>query len=728
MKSKPNGDSIICPMPKGLLSLTLRRLLFVVGVLLVSVNVLSAIWDLRNSRVVVQRDAQRSYGNIATLLADQTARSLESVQIIVQQAAGDISRNGIGDARLRAQRLGDRIAGLPRIRDLVILDRQGQVVLRTVSTPTTVTQLSDREYFRRHRDEPHAGTVVSEPFLSRISGKWSFALSERVTGEGGAFAGVVAAIVDVDYFDHLFGSVDMAGSGFVFLFTAGGIPVTGVPPLPPGLRGKPYGGAPALLEGIRERGRYSGWISDPEGPGQLLVAGRQVPDTRFAVGVGAREREVMAPWHAEVERVMVRTLLTSAFMLALVWIASRELTRRESSEKAAQAERERLQQRLRQGEKMEAIGRLSGGIAHDFNNILGGIMGYAEMLLEDLPEGSPHQSYASKLLAAAQRARQLVEQILTYSRTARVPRQPIELGKIVRETLDVLRGSIAQGIRIEGDIPALPAMTVGDATQLHEVVMNLCTNAAQAMSGQGTLTVRLEAVDATEPLALSHGTLERGPYLKLTVADTGTGMDEPTLARIFEPFFTTKEVGGGTGLGLAIVYGIVADSQGAISVTSRKGTGTRFEIYLPRSDSATAAPDGQASPELQRGAGQRILLVDDERPLLEMMAVLLRRLGYEPTEHSNPKEALAAFEADPGGYELVLTDEAMPGMPGTALARNLRKARPDIPVIIITGRAEEPFTRAASEAGVVEVLLKPVESRELAAAIARHIASRKPAR
>jgi signal transduction histidine kinase/ActR/RegA family two-component response regulator len=431
---------------------------------------------------------------------------------------------------------------------------------------------------------------------------------------------------------------------------------------------------------------------------------------------------VLAPWYAEVERVMVRTLLTSAFMLALIWLASRELTRRENAEHAAQADRERMQQRLRKGEKMEAIGRLSGGIAHDFNNILGGIMGYAEMLLEDLPEGSAPQSYARKLLVAAQRARQLVEQILTYSRTAKVPRQPIELGKIVRETLDVMRGSVSEGIRIEGGIPALPAVTIGDATQLHEVVMNLCTNAVQAMGERGTLTVRLEAVDVEEPTTLSHGKLERGAYLKLTVADTGAGMDEATLAHIFEPFFTTKEVGGGTGLGLAIVYGIVSESQGSISVASRKGEGSRFEIYLPRADAATLATEARGAKERERGAGQRILLVDDEAPLLEMMAMLLRRLGYRPTEYSNPQQALAAFEADPRGYDLVLTDEAMPGMPGTALARGVRKARPDMPVLMITGRAEEPLMRAATEAGVAEVLLKPIESRELAAALARHVA------
>ena len=697
-----------------------RRLLFWVAALLVAANVLSAVWDLRNSRAVVERDAERGYGNLATLIADQTSRSLESIEIIVQQAAAAISADGLGDPQARARQLRDSIAGFPRIRDLIVLDRRGRVVLRTQPDPTPFVDFSDREYFRRHRDEPNAGTVVTEPFVSRISGKWSFALSERLTDGNGAFTGVVAAIVDVGYFERLFGSVDMAGSGFVFLFTASGIPVTGLPPLPAALQGKPYGNAPALLDGIRATGRFTGWITDPEAPGQMLVAARRIAGTPLAIGTGARQWEVLAPWYAECERVIVRTIVTSAFIMALVWLTSRELARRDKIEQAAQAERERLQQRLRQGEKMEAIGRLSGGIAHDFNNILGGIMGYAEMLLEDLPDKSMQQGYARKLLAAAQRARQLVEQILTYSRTAKVPRQPIELGRIVRETLDVVRASVNDGIRIEGDVPALPAMTIGDSTQLHEVVMNLCTNAVQAMGDRGTLTVRLASVDVQEPRALSHGTLEPGAYLKLSVADTGSGMEDATLAHIFEPFFTTKEVGGGTGLGLAIVYGIVSDSRGAISVSTRPGAGSCFDIYLPRTN-APAPPDAKAAAGPPRGAGQRILLVDDEAPLLEMMSELLRRLGYEPEAHANPHDALQAFTTDPGRYDLVLTDEAMPGMPGTTLARGLRKVSADVPILIITGRAEEPLARGAAEAGVAQILLKPIEARDLAAALARHI-------
>jgi signal transduction histidine kinase/CheY-like chemotaxis protein len=706
-------------MAQGLSSLTLRRLLFVVGALIVSVNLLSAIWDLRNSRAVVEREALRDFNNMTAVLADQTARSLESVRILLHQVSVEIARGGVGDPEFRAQRLRDRISGFPRIRAVLVLDRDGHIAASSDPASGLGTDYSDRAYFTQHERERIDGAYVSPPFVGRLSGHSSFALSERLAGPNGEFAGVVAAIIDTTYMDRLYQSLDVGPSGFVSLWNLEGTLVTRVPPRED-LIGRPAALPPALAAALRNDNSYSGWAPAVAAGDQVLIGMARVPESPLIVAVGARESDVLAPWHRESARVMVRTLATTAFMLALVWLASRELTRRETAERSVRAEREQLQQRLRQSEKMEAVGRLAGGIAHDFNNILGGIMGYAEMLLEDLPEGSAEHRYAHNLFVSAQRARDLVEQILTYSRAAKVARRPVELGRIVRETLDVVRGSMPTGITIEGGIPAAPAVTCGDETQLHEVVMNLCTNAIQAMGEQGTLTVRLETADLAGGVTLSHGALGAGNYLKLAVGDTGSGMDETTIAHIFEPFFTTKEVGKGTGLGLATVYGIVADSGGAIDVRSRRGEGSWFEIYLPRTEQAPAAEPKRGEP-VPRGDAQRILLVDDEVPLLNVMAELLRRLGYEPEPFSDPHAAVAAFDAQPAAYDLVLTDEAMPGMPGTALAREVRRARDDIPVLIVTGRAEEAFTRAAAEAGVREVLLKPVQSRELAAALARHL-------
>src|SRR5262249_45671437 len=285
----------------------------------------------------------------------------------------------------------------------------------------------------------------------------------------------------------------------------------------------------------------------------------------------------------------------------------RDITER----RLAQAEQGRLEQRLRQGEKMEAGGRLAGGIAHDFNNILGGILGYAELLTEQAPEGSPLRRYARNVLTAANRARGLVDQILAYSRSQRVQRAPIDLGRIVAETLELVRGSLPAGMQLQVQGPSTPLFVMGDATQLHQVLMNLCTNALQAMSGGGTLRVSLESADARVERVLSHGNLQPGSYVQLTREDRGPGMDEATIARIFEPFFTTKEIGKGTGLGLSLVYGIVTDSGGGIDVASTPGRGSTFAIYLPRVDAATDAAEEQHAP-VPRGKGERVLVVDDE--------------------------------------------------------------------------------------------------------------------
>ncbi len=262
--------------------------------------------------------------------------------------------------------------------------------------------------------------------------------------------------------------------------------------------------------------------------------------------------------------------------------------------RASQEERERLEQRLRQAEKMEAVGRRVGGIAHDFNNVLAGVLAYGEMLFEETPADSKLKHYAQNVLTAAARGRELVEQILTYSRTQRGARVPVDLAEVVAETLELIRGSLPASIFLEARAAKAPLVLIGDATQLHQVAMNLCSNAIQAMSTGGTLRVTLDVAELSVQ-ALSHGTLEPGRYVRLTVADSGSGMDENILAHIFEPFFTTKEVGKGTGLGLSLVYAIVADAGGAIDVQSAPQQGSTFTIYLPQSQVTLAAPKAAAA-------------------------------------------------------------------------------------------------------------------------------------
>src|SRR6202167_5412740 len=259
--------------------------------------------------------------------------------------------------------------------------------------------------------------------------------------------------------------------------------------------------------------------------------------------------------------------------------------------KQAQAEHEQLEQRLRQAEKMESVGRLAAGIAHDFNNVLAGVFAYGEMLFEETPKHSPLKRYSKNVLTAATRGRALVEQILAYSRSQLGRCAPIDIGPIVAETIELLRGSLPAVVRLEASTPQLPLVVIGDATQLHQVVMNLCSNAIQATSAGGTLRVALETAELPAERVLSNGTLQPGHYVHLTVEDTGSGMNAATLSRIFEPFFTTKEIGRATGLGLSLVYAIITDAGGAIDVHSIAGQGSTFTVYLPRVQAALATAE-----------------------------------------------------------------------------------------------------------------------------------------
>jgi PAS domain S-box-containing protein len=390
--------------------------------------------------------------------------------------------------------------------------------------------------------------------------------------------------------------------------------------------------------------------------------------------------------------------------------------------KRAEAQRERLEAQLRQSQKMEAMGTLAGGIAHDFNNILGAILGYGELAQRDSPEGSRVRRHLDQVMHAGGRAKALVERILAFSRSALAEREPVHVQSVVGDTLELLAASLPPGVRLERRLQAGDAAVIGDATQLHQVVMNLCTNAMHAMSGGGVLGVVLERAEVASPLAVSHGALSAGPYVRLTVSDTGTGISPAVLERMFDPFFTTKVVGEGTGLGLPLVHGIVGDLGGAIDVATRPGEGTIFAIWLPLAGE-TARPVPKAARQAPRGNGEAVMIVDDEPALVTLAEEMLAELGYEPAGFESSVAAMAAFRADPQRFDLVLTDEAMPDLTGTELAREIRRLRAEIPVVLMSGYGGTALAARAAAAGVREVLRKPLESRDLAESVARVLGS-----
>ncbi|HWA41226.1 MAG TPA: PAS domain S-box protein, partial [Gemmatimonadales bacterium] len=351
------------------------------------------------------------------------------------------------------------------------------------------------------------------------------------------------------------------------------------------------------------------------------------------------------------------------------------------------SDRASLEEQLRQSQKMEALGTLSGGIAHDFNNILTAINGNAELALEDTESGDPVHRSLLDIRKAGQRAKDLVRQILLFSRREESRRKALDLIPVIEEAIRLLRTSLPKSITIVTELGTAPAFAQADPTQVHQIMMNLGTNAGHAMGEKGTLTVRLDRVELGPRREAMTPDLPDGAYHRLAVTDTGSGMSPETLARIFEPFFTTKG-NAGTGLGLSVVHGIMRDHEGAIAVESTPGKGTTFFLHFPVTSERQAEAASATVPRA-RGAGQRILLVDDEEALVQVTSRILERLGYTCTTFTSAPEALAAFRADPMEFDAVITDVSMPLMNGLELALHAKDLRPDLPIALSTGAPED---------------------------------------
>jgi CheY-like chemotaxis protein/two-component sensor histidine kinase len=325
------------------------------------------------------------------------------------------------------------------------------------------------------------------------------------------------------------------------------------------------------------------------------------------------------------------------------------------------------------------------------------------------------------VLQAAKRAKTLVERILAFSRSGLGERAPLHVQSLIEETLELLAASLPPRIRLERHLAVDDSAVVGDATQLHQVTMNLCTNAVQAMAQGGTLTVTLERISVGDSRSLSHGALRPGLYVRLCVSDTGAGIPPHVLERMFDPFFTTKGVGQGTGLGLSLVHGIVADLGGAIDVATQPGAGSTFAIWLPAAGT-TPRPAPRVARELPHGHGETVMIVDDEPALVGFLEETLGELGYEPAGFCASSAALAALAEEPSRFDLVLTDETMPDMTGIELVREIRRIRPDLPGILMSGHSSAALAERAHAAGIATVLRKPLGGAEIAEALERVLA------
>ncbi len=386
----------------------------------------------------------------------------------------------------------------------------------------------------------------------------------------------------------------------------------------------------------------------------------------------------------------------------------------------------KYERQLQQVLKIQAIGTLAGGIAHDFNNILFPIVGYTELTMDEVPEGGVAHNNLGEILKAANRAKDLVQQILTFSRQSGQERKPVKVQQVIKEALKLLRASIPASIEIVRDIDEECAPVMGDASQIHQVIMNLCTNAYQAMQDKGgKLKVVMREVHVGYEQTVQKVGMQPGNHLQLLVTDEGCGMDASVLDRVFEPYYTTKEQGKGTGLGLSVIHGIVKNHRGDITAASSPGKGTVFTVYLP------VVEDGDVQTEIEPVNGaekgtERILLIDDEEQIVAMERQMLENLGYQVTARTDSVEALKEFSKKPQNYDLVITDMTMPYMTGDELAQKLLDIKPDIPVILCTGFNEDITEEKALSMGIQKFVMKPVIKNDLATTIRNVLDQNRP--
>lgn len=651
------------------------------------------LWHLRQDAIDGQA---QELGLLSLALTEELDRGLRGAEEGLQAIRLELRDARLAVTGAEAERaLRTRADLMPLVQTLWLVDGAGRLLAASESIPPPAIRTFSPALEQLGADaiatsRPFIGTGTQEPLVALA---FAFTLPEG--GKGWIMAAIPAPVML-----GAFSVASSAADARMAVFRGDGARLAG------SIVATPTLDEASIARRLTTQGTELRTFRDG---GDRLVIVQGLPRYGLKVMLTRDLDAVLAPWR-EVARITGAGL---ALLLAALMVAAYLVSRADRRHAEAQLA---LETQLARSSKLQALGTLAGGVAHDFNNVLAAIVGFGEMAREAAAEGSEQARELDKVLQAALRGKALVERIMAFSRGGAHASIVFEMKPIVEEVLTLLGTSLRSGVILEIGFEVEGARVRGDPTQVFEAVMNLCTNAMQAMPDGGTLGIHLNRSHVSSPRVLSHGELAVGEYLALTVSDEGVGITPEIMERLFEPFFTTRDAKTGTGLGLSVVHGVVTELGGAVDVQSAAGHGARFMLYIPECAEAIGSAPSDAVISLP-GSGQRLLVVDDDPALVEVAVKALKGLGYEPVGFSDPAAALEAVRADPKRFDAVITDEVMPGLSGTQLTQAFRVHAPHVPVLLVSGYGGAMLASRAAAAGVTRVLSKPLQRAELARAL-----------
>lgn len=660
-------------------------------------------------------DAEKTAVRTVTALHEHIVKVLDTHEVVLGQVLSRIEGRSWDDIESDAKLRADLVRiekSMDQIQTIALIDGNGRIRVSTLPLREPDGTVTDRDYFKAQQEQD-VGTYISAPFTGRTTWQPVVGISRRRTAPDGGFDGIVLVSIPVSYITAFWEQFSPTIAHVIPLVRSDGQVIARHPAPETPERLNPKG--PFLGRALKEpKGVYTA-VSQVDGVERLNAYSR-VKDYPLFISFSIETRAILERWYGSMVLYGIYTLLAAAALLGMTLMAMRQYRSEQAAAQRWQeqadrlaaeiAARERAEAKLRQSQKMEAVGQITGGLAHDFNNLLQAMTSGLYVLSGKIPEDA--RAVADATMQAVERGAKLVRQLMAFSRRQHLEPQPVDVRALIAGMDDLLQKAVGDGVRIEVEIDRGVEPVLADPTQTELAVLNLVINARDAMDGKGRITIAARSV---EVMRAEDGRLTPGSYVVLSVSDTGCGMTTEVQEHAFDPFFTTKERGKGTGLGLSMVHGFANQSGGGAEIESQPGRGATISLYLPKADAAPRTDRPLSGMASSLGGGETILLVDDEALGRMGVAMALREIGYDVHEARNGVEALALLGRT-GPVDLMITDYAMPEMSGTDLVEQARRVYPDLKVIMVTGHAAFSFDETAC--GVLAVVRKPFRMEELA--------------